>query len=107
MGMETHDDGRNRNLFLLGSGANFLLYCLLKGFALVDASILAPFRYVELMFSALLGFLVFAEIPAASTVIGAIVIIPSTLYVVYFEAKKKGRKDADKEEGAVLEEAPL
>ena len=73
---------------LLGAGANVLLYCLLKSFSLVDASALAPFRYTELMWSAAVGFLVFGEIPAVSTLIGAAVIIPSTLYVVWAENQK-------------------
>ena len=75
-------------LAILGAGANVLLYCLLKSFSLVDASALAPFRYTELMWSAAVGFLVFGEIPAVSTLIGAAVIIPSTLYVVWAENQK-------------------
>jgi drug/metabolite transporter (DMT)-like permease len=75
-------------LAILGAGANVLLFCLLKSFSLVDASALAPFRYTELMWSAAVGFLVFGEIPAVSTLIGAAVIIPSTLYVVWAENQK-------------------
>ena len=75
-------------LAILGAGANLLLFCLLKSFSLVDASALAPFRYTELMWSAAVGFLVFGEIPAATTLIGAAVIIPSTLYVVWAENQK-------------------
>ena len=75
-------------LAILGAGANVLLFCLLKSFSLVDASALAPFRYTELMWSAAVGFLVFSEIPAVSTLIGAAVIIPSTLYVVWAENQK-------------------
>ena len=79
---------RFRNAAILGAGANLLLFCLLKSFSLVDASALAPFRYTELMWSAAVGFLVFGEIPAATTLIGAAVIIPSTLYVVWAENRK-------------------
>ena len=75
-------------LALLGAGANGLLYCLLKSFSMVDASALAPFRYTELMFSATVGFLLFGEIPASSTLLGALIIIPSTLYVVWKENQK-------------------
>ena len=42
-------------LALLGGGANALLYALLKSFSMVDASALAPFRYVELIWSAAVG----------------------------------------------------
>lgn len=75
-------------LALLGGGANALLYCLLKSFSLVDASALAPFRYTELIWSAAVGFLIFGEVPAMTTLYGALIIIPSTLYVVWAENRK-------------------
>jgi S-adenosylmethionine uptake transporter len=71
-------------LFLiLGAGANLILYCLLKAFALVDASAVAPYRYIELIFSAGLGYIVFKEIPNHSTLVGAVVIIFATLFLAY------------------------
>lgn len=72
----------------LGAGANGLLYCLLKSFSMVDASALAPFRYTELILSASVGALLFGESIAASTLLGAAVIVPSTLYVVWAENRK-------------------
>ena len=36
-------------LLVLGGGANLILYFLLKSFALIDASAVAPYRYVELL----------------------------------------------------------
>lgn len=79
-------------LAVLGAGANLLLYFLLKSFSLVDASALAPFRYTELMWSAAVGWLFFAEVPAITTLLGAAVIIPSTLYVVWAENQKSKEK---------------
>ena len=75
-------------LAVLGAGANLLLYCLLKSFSLVDASALAPFRYTELLWSAAIGAILFSEIPARSTLLGAMVIIPSTMYVVWAESRR-------------------
>jgi drug/metabolite transporter (DMT)-like permease len=75
-------------LSILGAGANLLLYCLLKSFSLLDASALAPFRYTELLWSAAVGAILFSEIPARTTLIGAMVIIPSTMYVVWAESRK-------------------
>ena len=79
-------------LAVLGAGANLLLYFLLKSFSLVDASALAPFSYTELMWSAAVGWLFFAEMPAITTLLGAAVIIPSTLYVVWAENRKSKEK---------------
>jgi|UniRef100_A0A7R9TDQ8 S-adenosylmethionine uptake transporter len=75
-------------LAILGAGANLLLFCLLKSFSLLDASALAPFRYTELMWSAAVGAWIFGEIPTMATLVGAAVIIPSTLYVVWAENEK-------------------
>ena len=77
-------------LAILGAGANLLLFCLLKSFSLVDASALAPFRYAELIWSSALGAVLFAEFPTHSTLLGAAIIVHSTLYVVWAE-NQKGR----------------
>jgi S-adenosylmethionine uptake transporter len=72
---------------LLGCGANLLLYCILKAFERVAVSAIAPFRYIEFILSAAVGFLCFGEIPTWSTVGGACVIIPSTLYIILAESR--------------------
>lgn len=82
-------------LFLLGAGANLILYCLLKAFKLSEASALAPFRYIELIISTSLAFLVFGEIPSTTTIIGALIIIPSTLFVIHYEIKKNNNYAAN------------
>ena len=79
-------------LMLLGIGANLILYCLLKAFKSADASAMAPFRYVELFLAALSGYYLFEEIPKSSTWIGAIIIIPSTLFIVCYDAKYSNMK---------------
>lgn len=78
-------------LFFLGCGANLILYCLLKAFACADVSALAPFRYVELVFSALSGYFLFSEIPSQYTWFGAAVIIPCTFFVVCYDARRADR----------------
>lgn len=75
-------------LFLLGAGANLIQVCLFRAFAATDASSLAPFRYVDLVFSVLFSVLLFNELPTLHTMIGAAVIIASTLYLSYREAKR-------------------
>ncbi len=78
-------------LFLLGSGANLILFFILKAFHVVDATALAPYRYLELVFSAIIAFIVFSELPNYSSIIGAIIIVPSTLFIIYSE--KSAAKD--------------
>lgn len=75
----------------IGVGANLLLFCILKAFEYVDVSALAPFRYLELVLSALVGYYIFNELPSVATIVGAMIIIPCTLYIVYSETKNVER----------------
>ncbi|MBB3656932.1 drug/metabolite transporter (DMT)-like permease [Rhizobium sp. BK650] len=53
-----------------------------------EISFVAPFRYTSLIFSALLGFFFFAEVPDFWTLAGAAIVIASGLYTFYREAKR-------------------
>ena len=74
-------------LFILGASANLILFFLLKAFALVDATALAPYRYIELIISAVISYMVFGDLPAQSAIVGSLVIIPSTFFIIYSENK--------------------
>ena len=74
--------------FVLGIGANLILYCLLRAFRYCDVAALQPFRYLELLISTTFGFVLFAEWPHVSTFLGAALIIPATLYIVRLEVKR-------------------
>ena len=77
-------------LIALGIGANGLLYCILMAFRDVDVSATAPFRYVELILASTLGYLVFHEPIALNVVLGAMIIIPSVVYLARFEDQPSG-----------------
>ena len=51
-------------------------------YRLAPASLLAPFSYLQLIWSTLLGYLVFGARPATGTIIGAMVIAGSGLYTI-------------------------
>jgi S-adenosylmethionine uptake transporter len=73
-------------LLVLGAGANLILFFILKAFTYVAASTLSPFRYLELVLSAALGYFIFAEGLDVNTILGCSLIIPATLYVSYKRA---------------------
>jgi S-adenosylmethionine uptake transporter len=81
-------------LFCLGSGANLILYCLLKAFAATEISALQPYRYVELIFAGLFGWLLFNEVPTVMTLLGAMIIVPSTLAIAYYEIRCRQKTKA-------------
>lgn len=74
---------------ILGGSANLILYFILKAFAIVDATAVAPYRYLELILSASIGYILFAESPTSGTLYSALVIIPATLFIVYSENKSR------------------
>ena len=76
-------------LLLLGVGSNLILYCLLKAFTLANASSLAPFRYLEWVISMAVGYVLFHELPTAHSYLGAAIIIPATLLIVYAQSQSQ------------------
>ncbi|MDR1303430.1 MAG: DMT family transporter [Puniceicoccales bacterium] len=79
-------------LILLGIGANLLMFCILKSFSRVDISATAPFRYVELILASAFGYLFFGEKISINAVWGAIIIVPSVIYLARYEAKTGPRQ---------------
>lgn len=76
-------------LFCLGAGANLILFCLLKAFAATEISALQPYRYVEIFFATGFGFALFGEVPTLLILVGAAIIIPSTLTIALYETRQK------------------
>lgn len=62
-------------------------------FRRTEASILAPFQYLEILSATVLGFLIFDDFPDALTWTGTAIILASGLYVFYRE-QQRGREVA-------------
>ena len=60
--------------------------CYVRAFAMADASAIMPYDYVRLLFAALIGWIFFAEVPDQWTLIGALVIAGSAIYIAHREA---------------------
>ena len=54
-----------------------------------DVSVVAPFRYVRLVFALIVGVTVFGERPDLQTLIGAAIIVGSGLYTLVRQARRK------------------
>jgi len=67
----------------------------IQGFKEGEASAVAPMDYSRLVFAALIGFLVFFEVPDTTTLIGAALITATSLYTVRAE-QRAGRAAAAK-----------
>lgn len=60
---------------------------MIRGFRAGEASALGPLDYSRLVFATILGFLAFGELPDEWTILGAGIIIASTIYIARREAK--------------------
>ncbi|WMT84917.1 DMT family transporter [Wolbachia endosymbiont of Listronotus oregonensis] len=74
-------------LLILGINSNLILLFMLKAFTLTDATALAPYRYIELIISAIVAYVIFNELPDKSALYGTLILIPSTLFIAYSEGK--------------------
>jgi len=61
--------------------------CYIKGMSEGDAMVMAPIDYTRLIFAIIIGYLLFNEVPNTLTLIGAGVIIASTLYITIRESR--------------------
>ncbi|MFT4793567.1 MAG: drug/metabolite transporter (DMT)-like permease [Paracoccaceae bacterium] len=64
---------------LLGGVAQVMLTAAYKN---AEAGLVAPFDYLSMLFATLIGFAIFAEIPATPTIIGAAVVIVAGIAVI-------------------------
>lgn len=81
-------------LFLLAMGviaaaANWIG---VKALRLGEASVIGNIQYMQLVYAAILGFALFSEVPDIYTMVGAVVIIGSSIYIFHREALSKKKK---------------
>lgn len=70
----------------LGTAGHFMLT---HAFKLADISTAQPVKFLDLVWAALLGFLVFSEVPTKTTVLGALVIFAATSWIARVEARRR------------------
>ncbi len=65
--------------------------CVTHAFRLAPVATISPFEYTALIWATLLGFMLWGELPDTYTVVGAVFVISSGLYIIYRETIKNGR----------------
>ncbi len=80
-------------LAIVGVFAAGRVYFDIRGYAAGEAGFVAPFGYFRIILVGAAGYLVFAETPTANALIGAAMIIVSTLFIAQREARR-GRAGA-------------
>jgi drug/metabolite transporter (DMT)-like permease len=82
-------------LFVIGILGSLGQICLAQAFREADITVVLPIDFTKLIWAAVLGYFVFAEVPDMWVWIGGVVIFASTTYIAFRErreeqAKKKG-----------------
>jgi drug/metabolite transporter (DMT)-like permease len=77
---------------LLGTAAH---YCLTRSFRVADISATQSMKFLDLVWSALLGWMVFADVPSQTTLVGGAVICAATIWVARRESRGAAATKAD------------
>lgn len=72
-------------MIAIGAFGAFGHWLLIVAHGYASAGILAPFIYTQIVWMTALGWLIFAQVPAANTLAGAAIVIASGLYLLYRE----------------------
>jgi len=73
-------------LILVGLLGGLAQMAMTNAVRLADISVVAPFDYTALLWTALFGFLIWSEVPGLSVWLGAVIVVASGVYILYREA---------------------
>lgn len=76
---------------LVGIASTTGQWIVVLAFRYADASVLAPFSYIQLLWASIFGFVVFGEVPDAWTITGAVFIVSSGLYTAHRERVRRSQ----------------
>jgi drug/metabolite transporter (DMT)-like permease len=77
-------------------------YMAVRALSVGEATLVVPVEYAALLFAGLIGFVAFDEVPAARVLVGAAIIVASTLYIALREARLRQPIVASREAGPDL-----
>ena len=70
---------------VLGTAAH---WCFTRAFVLADISAVQPMRYLDLIWSSVLGLMLFGNLPTATALAGGLVIIAATAWLARAESRR-------------------
>jgi drug/metabolite transporter (DMT)-like permease len=76
-------------LGLFGATAVAALFCVNRSLTLAPASVVVPYQYTMIVWGALLGYLVFGDVPSLNVFIGATIIVAAGLYIFVREQTRR------------------
>lgn len=103
---ETPDLTQTAWLFLAGILGVIGQDCLARAYDAGEVSTIAPFDFMRLVVGAILGYLVFSEIPDTWSIIGTLVIITSAIYLMRRGATEQREARAARDAAANASKSP-
>ncbi len=90
-------------MILIGLGivASLGQYSLIRAFTLGEATVMSPIDYLQIILGSTVGYFLFQETPGLPTLIGALVIVGATLYIVIRGARVRAAPPLPPDPGAV------
>ena len=68
-------------MIFLGINGAIAFYCMSKAYCVAQASSIAPIEFTYVIWAAVFGYLFWSEIPRATTLIGLLILIGSSIYI--------------------------
>ncbi len=96
----TPTEGELMLLIGLGIVASMGQYSLIRAFTLGEATVISPIDYLQIIIGSTAGFFLFQERPSIWTLIGALVIVGATLYIVIRGARVRAAPPLPPDPGA-------
>jgi drug/metabolite transporter (DMT)-like permease len=74
-------------VFLVGAGISggIAQILLTESYRHADMSVVAPFEYSSLLFSIVIGFIFFGDVPTVYMLVGSVIVVGSGLFIIYRE----------------------
>lgn len=84
--------------YFVGSGllVGTAHYLLIEAFRLGEAALVSPFKYGNVLWAVLFGYLLFGDLPGVATIGGAVIVCASGLYILHRERIRVRTTDAAK-----------
>ncbi len=84
---------RDFSFFMLCGGlAVFASLCVNRSLKLAPASVVVPYQYSMIVWAAIFGYLVFADVPQPATILGAAIIIGAGIFI-FLRERELGREE--------------
>lgn len=88
-GWQPMDGGELAIVILAGLLFGLGHYFVIEGYRYAEASVVSPYRYTNLIWAALLGFILWGEIPSVWVLAGTPLVVGSGLYILLHERSRR------------------